>query len=332
LLDAETTFASWAFWVSLQVCVAWWTFAPSNSPLPGVPRRVVPRLLGEARKRNIVATSKNSAEEPSQEECDEMVDDWVGNWLCFSLHHGIGGACMFLGMYLNRPALWRVGLTLETGEDILHFVQMALAGLLGIGPIMEWSRRRVILIAMHHTLGLVAGVPAYFLLSEWPDVQLFCFIMLGASVPGMALEGALATLDPEQPGMWTLHLVLAVFNFAMWICFRFVIFMPICFRVLPRVAAEHGTVLTAAMGTALLLFTLFNIFAAVWQVIGIHGMFASKMPEELHVARRISRTASSPETLLRSTSRGELADIDCAALMGRSLSGRAMDMWKAKEQ
>jgi len=332
LFDAETTLASWSFWVSLQVLAAWWLFAPSDSPLPGVPRRSVPWLLGEARRRNIAATGKNSAEEPSEQECDDIVDKWVEQWFCFSINHGIGGACMLLGMHLGRPALWRVGLTFETGEDILHFVQMALAGLLGIGPCTKWPRSRVIPIALHHTLGLVAGVPAYFLLSEWPDVQLFCFIMLGAPVPGMALEGALATRDPDQPGTWTLHLVLAVFNFVTWICFRFVIFMPICFRVLPRVASEHGTVLAVAMGVALLLFTLFNLFVALWQVVGIHGMFASRTPEEHHEARRISRAASSHDILLRSTSSGELAKIARAAAVGRSLSTRALERWKAKER
>eukprot|EP00662_Eupelagonemidae_sp_cell21_P056488 gene56488-10530_t len=58
---------------------------------------------------------------------------------------------------------------------------------------------RIVLLATHHSLGLMAGTPAFFILSDNPDVQLFCFLMLGAPVPGMLAETLFKPFDLSKP-------------------------------------------------------------------------------------------------------------------------------------
>jgi hypothetical protein len=148
-------------------------------------------------------------------------------------------------------------------------MQIGMAKFLGGGPAVAWKPGRALFLCLHHTLGLVAGTPAYFLMADWPDVQMFCFVMLGAPVPGMAAEAIMQTFDQSKPG-WarTICSVLTYVNFMWWLFCRWYIFIPTVLRVVPRVYDQFGMGVAAPVAFALTLFVGFNALST-------HGMWTT---------------------------------------------------------
>jgi len=191
-------------------------------------------------------------------------------WVMFNvgcgIHHVCGSTLALLGYLLGNVWLFRVGISFEIGEDVLHYGEMAYALVRPPGPkpFKLWPKATWAMLALHHSLGLTAGTFAYLNLADWPEVQWLVFLLLGGVVPGilgapLQLFGDLT----ERSTVGKLNAVVAVGGFAFLLYARFVVYFPLALSLHARVAEEYGAQVGHFVAVPLVLFGIFNCVSLV---------------------------------------------------------------------
>merc|ERR1712232_674651 len=164
-----------------------------------------------------------------------------------------GGFFMLLGIFYGNPGWFRLGVTFELGEDIMHYIQMALASTLGIGPAMGWVKTRWVALGVHHLFGVIAGIPGYFLLSEDYECQYICMMLLSGVTFWFFLVGLLYMIDQSKPGI-NIYFALVVdcILTAVSIYIRIPVFLRACMILLPWVFANYSLIVSVPCSIAAL--------------------------------------------------------------------------------
>lgn len=201
----------------------------------------------------------------------KMVGYFVMLKLAPTVHHFLAGVCAFAAWWWNSSLCFRITLSFEIGEDIMHYLQMAITAISPAHGIQPFTDAPVVMwgyLGLHHLIGVCAGTGAFLFTSDWPDVQFYVFLLLVAIVPG-CLNAPLQMLEPPLPRPSLIGRVSAaidVLNFLFLVYARFVMAMIVALRLYPRGFSEFGEAggyffAIILLGIAPLFFTLSFILA-----------------------------------------------------------------------
>mmetsp|Transcript_46660 Transcript_46660/g.77176 ORF Transcript_46660/g.77176 Transcript_46660/m.77176 type:complete len:301 (-) Transcript_46660:400-1302(-) len=199
-----------------------------------------------ARRLALVTNAQPFFESYGVQNEQELVTMWVSAYLMIPLHHGLCGAFALLAAQLGSADCFRLALSFEIGEDVLHYAQMGwtlLRPQCGISPwkyadVYTWA-----FVGCHHLLGLIAGTAAcLYTVSEWEEVHIFVAWILVAGLPAY-LTAPLQLIDsvrtPSALGLTSAFIDSISLSFMVWV--RLWYFLPAALSLVQRGFELGGT-------------------------------------------------------------------------------------------
>lgn len=222
---------------------------------------------------------------------------WVQFNVGVAIHHGAAAFILFLAMCSGSPTLFRLGISFEIGEDLLHYVQMALSLIYpnlhhAKGPFATLPKVAWVFPVLHHALGLIGGTYAYFYLASWVEVHRLAFVLIIAVLPGLLNKPLEAMADLTKPSTYgKINIAFYIIGMAFTLIMRFCIYFPMSFSLYNRVHAEMGATSARVLGGPLVMFGVFSVVSFLLSVISLVNLYKAQTFEEaVDILRKSSST------------------------------------------
>jgi len=254
---------------------------------------------------------------------------WVQLNVGVAIHHTVAAFIIFLAYCSGSSTLFRLGISFEIGQDLLQYVQMALSLMYppGFGPFATLPKVAWVFPILHHSLGLVAGIFAYFYLSDWTDVHRLAFVLIVAVLPGFVHKPLEALADLSQPSVYgKVNVVLQVIGMLFTFIMRFCLYFPMSFSLYNRVYAEMGAGSARMLSCPLVLFGMFNVMSFLLSSISLVSICKAQTFEE--AADSVRKSVSSLHLHApHICAHDACSDYHCTGLLTKFL---AATKWEAK--
>lgn len=202
---------------------------------------------------------------------EPTVDYFCSGVVGIAVHHSLAFAVAVLSLWLDSTSLFRLSLTFEIGENLLHYAQMALTAFTThrIDPWATCPKSLWAFVGIHHLIGLLAGSGAFLVASDhqWQDVRLYVCCLLGCVLPyylkvPLMLHSAPATAMPSMAGKAALLIDTTQLVVCAWV--RFYVCLPLGLKLTLRGRSELGEGAGIFFGAVLLgiapLFFVISLF------------------------------------------------------------------------
>jgi len=165
--------------------VAWWILYDVNGPF----LKPIIRWINSnsAVRVNVVSHMMKDMRSYGISDQSTMVDLFGCTQVAAPLHHCLAFLVTWLGYYRGSGMLFRLGVSFEIGEDLLHYAQMAVTALTpagrGIAPWKDLPGNIWVFIGLHHLIGTAVGTFAFLYGSDVELIQLLTAMLLFCVVP-----------------------------------------------------------------------------------------------------------------------------------------------------